>query len=67
MKQEFQDSQIGEIGKQKVVCRVLDRNTKVSACRKCCFDHGKMSETCDTVNCVPSEREDKLYVYFEMA
>lgn len=66
MKQEFTDSQTGEINGKKVVCRVLDQNTKVSACRKCCFDHEKMIETCDTVNCVPNERADKLYTYFEL-
>ena len=65
-KQELLPEQIGTVNNKKVVCCVLNPHTKCSACRKCCFDHEKMSETCDTVKCTPSEREDKLHVYFEL-
>ena len=65
-KQELLPEEFGTVNNKKVVCRALSSNTKVSACRKCCFDHEIMIETCDKVNCVPSERKDKLHVYFEL-
>jgi hypothetical protein len=64
-KQEFTDLQIGVVKVKKVICKTMQPNTKVSACRKCCFDHEKQSDYCDHVACVDYERKDNRDVYFE--
>ena len=62
MKQEFQDSETGVINGINVICRLIGNNPKIDPCRKCCLEE---NQDCMDVACIPSEREDKMYVVFE--
>jgi len=65
-KQEFIIDQQGQIGGENVVCKEHVGNNHLPVCRKCCFDHTGMGETCDKVNCMPTERKDGKRIYFEL-
>ena len=65
-KQEFNIGQSGTVGKENVICVLHEGKESIPVCRKCCFDHQCMSETCDRVNCMPGERRDGKRVYFEL-
>jgi len=65
-KQELSIDQTGTIGNENVVCVLHTGSKHNPVCRRCCFDHQVMSETCDKVNCMPGERKDGKRVYFEL-